>query len=75
MNRIPRIAAAIFLIGFLLITPLSFAAGDIKPPKLFDDSSEMKVTLSGPWSTVKRNLKRDDLYPVQLEYTGRDRLF
>ena len=72
MNKKPCFLAVIFLISFLLVTPLSYAEGDTKPPKLFDDPSEMKITLSGPWSTIKKNLKKDDLYPVQLGYTGAD---
>ncbi len=72
MNVTPRFAVSILLISFLLITPLSFAAKDSKPPKLFSDASEMKVTLSGPWRTIQRNVKKDALYPVQLTYTGAD---
>lgn len=62
------------LIGFLLTTSLASAAEGGKPPKLFSDASEMKVKLSGPWNTIKRNLKTDAMYPVQLTYTGADGL-
>jgi len=72
MNVKPRIAVSLLLISFLLVTPLAFAKEDTKPPKLFDDPSEMKVTLSGPWNTIKRNLKKDAHYPAQLTYTGAD---
>jgi len=51
---------------------LSFAAGETKPDRLFSDASEMKVTLSGPWRTIKKNKKTDRLYPVKLTYTGKD---
>jgi len=63
---------SIVFAGFLLATPLTIAAKDDKPPKLFSDSSEMKITLSGPWRTIKKNVKKDTLYPVQLTYTGAD---
>ncbi len=72
MNINPRFAVFILLVCFLATTPLSFAAEAKKPPKLFNDSSEMKVTLSGPWRTIQRNRKKDTLYPVQLTYTGAD---
>ena len=62
----------IFLIVFLLVSPLSFAAKDSKPPKLFDDPGVMNVTLTGPWKTVRKNIKDDVRYPVKLEYTGAD---
>ena len=68
MNK--RSTAFVLLISILLATPL--AAKDAKPPKLFDNPDEMQVTLSGPWNTIKRNKKKDALYPVQLTYTGAD---
>jgi len=68
MNK--RSAAFVLLISILLSIPL--AAKDAKPPKLFDSPDEMKVTLSGPWNTIKRKKKVDALYPVQLTYTGAD---
>ena len=51
---------------------MPLAAKDAKPPKIFDNPDEMQVTLSGPWQTIKRNLKKDAMYPVQLTYTGAD---
>lgn len=72
MNTQASIKTVILLIGFLLISPLSYAAKDPKPPKLFDDPSVMKVTLTGPWKTVKRNVKDDVMYPVKLDYIGAD---
>jgi hypothetical protein len=68
----PRIAIFFILISLLLINSYSFAAESNKPPKLFSDATEMKVTLEGPWSTIKKNLKKDAMYPVQLTYTGAD---
>jgi len=65
-------AVFVLLIGFILTVPAASAAEKAKPPKLFNDSSEMQVTLTGPWNTIKRNLKKDDNYPVQLTYTGAD---
>ena len=70
MNQ--RYAVFVLLISFLLNASLSFAAEADKPPKLFSNADEMKVTLSGPWNTIKRNLRKDDLYPVQLTYQGAD---
>jgi len=65
-------AISILMISFTLITQSSYAAGDKKPAKLFNDPSEMKVTLTGPWHTIKRNVKKDALYPVTLTYTAAD---
>lgn len=65
-------AVFVLLIGFILTASPAVAAGETKPKKLFDDSSEMQATLTGPWKTIKRNLKKDDTYPVQLSYTGAD---
>ena len=67
----PRFTMSAVLIGMLLATPL-FAKDDTKPPKLFNETSEMQVTLSGPWRDIKRNIKADKLYPAQLTYTGVD---
>ena len=65
-----RYCAIVLLISISLAMPL--AAKDAKPPKIFDNPDEMQVTLSGPWQTIKRNLKKDAMYPVQLTYTGAD---
>jgi hypothetical protein len=72
MNLNPRYAVSILLISFLMTASLSISAKDSKPPKLFSETTEMEVTLSGPWRTIKRNVKKDALYPVQLTYTGAD---
>ena len=72
MKLNPRPALINLLIGLLLIAPFSIAAKENKPPKLFSDATEMNVTLSGPWRKIKHNIKKDDLYPVQLTYTGAD---
>ena len=75
MNTYSRFAAAILVINFSLITTLSFAADEdkpAKPPKIFDESSEMKVVFSGPWKRIGKNAKKDIKYPVQLTYTGAD---
>jgi len=66
-----RFKVSVVLIGILLAVPL-FAKENTKPPKLFSDTGEMKVTLSGPWRTIGNYIKRDALYPVQLTYTGFD---
>ena len=70
MNQ--RCAVFVLMTSFLLAVPFSYAAEKVKPPKLFSQFSEMQVTLSGPWDTIRRNKKKDDRYPVQLSYTGAD---
>ena len=70
MNQ--RYAVFVLVISFLLTVPFSYAAEEVKPPKLFSQYSEMQVTLTGPWDTIRRNKKKDDRYPVQLRYTGAD---
>lgn len=74
MFKYSHVVSGIFLTGLLLSSPYSFADENktAKPAKLFDETSELKVTLSGPWSTIKRNIKDDVLYPVKLSYTGAD---
>ena len=62
---------SLVLMGMLLATPL-MAQEDSNPPRLFSDSGEMKVTLSGPWRAIRNNIKKDALYPAQLTYTGAD---
>ena len=52
-----RFAIFILLISFLLINSSSFAAEGTKPPKLYSDTSEMEITLSGPWRNIKKNVK------------------
>ena len=79
----PRISLSLmrFLpMTLLLWTSVTFAAepdegnddGKDKPPKLFSDSSEMQVTLSGPWRKIKKRIEQDAHYPAQLTYTGAD---
>ena len=60
------------LISFLLTAPLSYAQEKAKPPKIFSSNDDLQVTFSGPWSTIKKNKKKDTKYPVQLSYTGAD---
>lgn len=72
MNTHSGFLTSFLLIGLLLISPLSLAAKDVKPPKLFEDPGVIEVVLTGPWKTVKRNVKDDVLYPVKLSYEGAD---
>jgi len=72
MNAKLKIVYCTALICALLVPSTSFAQEDKKPPKLFSTNSEMQLTLTGPWHRIKRNVKKDDLYPVQLTYTGAD---
>lgn len=60
------------LIGLIIAIPPSHAQDEKKPAKLFNDSNEWKVTLSGPWREIKRNVKVDRLYPAELSYPGED---
>lgn len=70
VNR--RFTIFILLISFLLINSSYSAAKEATPPKLFSDTTELKVTLSGPWRNIQRNVKKDALYPAKLTYTGAD---
>lgn len=72
MNVIRPCTVSILLFIILVSTQLTSASEGGKPPKLFSDASEMKVTLSGPWNKIRKNVKKDALYPVQLTYTGAD---
>jgi hypothetical protein len=60
------------LLASLLPATLPAAEHSAKPPRLFDDNSEMQVTLTGPWRTIVNYIKRDALYPAQLTFTGAD---
>jgi len=51
---------------------MSFAAEDTKPVKLFNDTAEMNVTLTGPWHRIRKNVEKDELYPIQIAYTDTD---
>jgi hypothetical protein len=72
--KTPVLNARLFIIslGLLLLTQLSLAADGDKPAKLFEDSSEWKVTLAGPWRNIQRNSSKDAHYPAQLTYPGAD---
>lgn len=67
-----RFARFICMTGFLLIPSLSLAAEDTKPAKLFNETAEMNVTLTGPWHKIRRNVKKDKLYPIQITYAAAD---
>lgn len=67
-----RFTLSVLLVCFFCVVSLPVAAADSKPPKLFEQSSEMKVTLSGPWRYIERNVEDDAMYPAQLTYTGSD---
>ena len=71
MLVVNRFTVYIALLGLLTVAS-SFAEDDVKPPRLFEETSEMNVTLSGPWRTIRNNIKKDARYPVQLTYTGAD---
>lgn len=60
--------ALVLLPGLIIATSPGFAADEKKPAKLFENSNEWKVTLSGPWREIKRNVKTDRQYPAQFTY-------
>ena len=68
----PRLAAVTVLTSLLLAIPCTTIAEDKKPPKLFEETSEMQVTLAGPWRRIKRNIEDDALYPAKLTDTATD---
>jgi hypothetical protein len=72
MSINPRLVLSHLLTALLLVAPFSIAAKEKKPPKIFSDATEMNITLSGPWRKIQHNIKKNDLYPVQLTYTGAD---
>lgn len=55
----------------LLATPVATFAEDQKPPRLFEETSEMQVTLTGPWRRIGKNVKKDRLYPATLSWSDR----
>ena len=67
-----RCALTTLLVSLLFISSLALAAQDAKPPKLFEETGEMNVTLSAPLRTIRRNVEDDTLYPAQLTYTAAD---
>lgn len=67
-----RSVTLIAALGIFCATPLAAEDKGDKPPKLFEEVSEMAVTLSGPWRRIRRNVEQDELYPTQLTYTGAD---
>jgi hypothetical protein len=56
----------------MLLPISSFADENVKSPTLFSDTSEMEVTLTGPWRKIGNYIKRDAVYPVQLTYSDAD---
>jgi len=72
MRTKSSLTPVIILASLLLAIPVAAIAKDKKPPKLFSENSEMEVTITGPWRTIKRNVEDDVLYPAQLTWTGTD---
>ena len=72
MNIKSRIALFVIVISFVTFNSSVIAAKEDKPPKLFSNDTEMQITLSGPWRTIQRNIKKDTLYPAQITYTTSD---
>ena len=59
---------SIVLSSLILFSAATAAADEDNPPKLFSDTSELKITLSGPWRKLKKHVKEDAMYPAQLGY-------
>ncbi len=72
MRMRPHLTVFIVLFSTLLALPATASGEDKKPAKLFDEVGEMQVTLSGPWRRIKKNIKKDALYPATLTYTAAD---
>lgn len=66
-----RIISLLLLSTFLVVHPFA-AAQDRQPARLFSDSNEWKVTLTGPWRKIQSRSAKDARYPVQLTYPGAD---
>jgi len=60
------------LLVLVSFTQASFATDKDKPPKLFADNSEWKVTLTGPWRKIQSRSAQDARYPAQLTYPTAD---
>ena len=72
MKKNLRFSITLTLLGAFLFTSPLLAEKNNKPTKLFNDGSEWKVTLAGPWRTIQRNVSKDKRYPAQLTYPGED---
>jgi len=70
MNMNKSTAVLVLLVSLFLTTQTSLADKGDKPPKIFSNSDEMQVTLTGPWKTIQRNKKKDDIYPAKLTYSS-----
>ncbi len=56
------------IFGMLLLIYNPVVAETVKPEKLFKNISELQITLTGPWRSLKKNKKKDGRYPAQLTY-------
>ena len=64
-----RIALTLtFLMTCLVAANLEAQEEESKPPKLFSSEETLELTISAPWSTLKRDKKNQDPYPATLEY-------
>ncbi len=72
MNTALRSTISFSLLSAILFAQPLLAATDSVPPKLFNDSDEWKVTLTGPWRRIQNKSSKDARYPAQLTYPGVD---
>ena len=65
-----RIALTLTFLMTCLVAAANLAAQEeeSKPPKLFSSEETLELTISAPWSTLKRDKKNQDPYPATLEY-------
>ncbi len=64
-----KVAGLVMGVSLLLvIAATANAASTNKPVKLFADASEMQITLSGPWRSLRKTVKKDTRYPATLTY-------
>lgn len=55
----------------LTVVPASAPAvpsASVKPDKLFSNTSEIQITLTAPWRSLKKTIKKDIRYPATLTY-------
>lgn len=71
MRIYPRLTILITTSVLLAIPVVAFGE-ETKPPKLFEGSGEMQVTLAGPWRRIRKNIEDDALYPASLTYITAD---
>ena len=60
------------IFGMILLIYNPVVAETVKPEKLFKNISELEITLTGPWRSLKKNKKKDGRFPAKLAYQNPD---